>query len=106
MGAGCHVNCTYRIVMMYLQLVKADLLFLYVSEKFAILKMIILNFEQVNNCTDTRTDLSVRLVFLHSLLSLSSFLTDYKKNRNKHRRIVFSDHKRAKNEHANVCNLF
>lgn len=68
--------------------------------------MIILNFEQVNNCTDTRTDLSVGLVFLHSLLSLSSFLSDYKKNRNKHRRIVFSDHKRAKNEHANVCNLF
>ena len=31
MGAGCHVNCTYRIVMMYVQLVKADLLFLYVS---------------------------------------------------------------------------
>ena len=31
MGAGCHVNCTYRIVMMYVQLVEPDLLFVYVS---------------------------------------------------------------------------
>ena len=31
MGAGCHVNCSYRIVMMYVKLVKDDLLFLYVS---------------------------------------------------------------------------